>query len=165
MADFIIHVENDHMDEIIAECHRRALAALQLCGAQCERNAKINLEKDPRRVDTGLLRNSITYGMANGETAIKSYKSNTTHGNTDSTTRRGIAGTPVKNPGSGSYAGTLPDVDGSDQAVYVGTNVEYGIYVHEGTQRMAPNRFLRNAMGEHIPEYKAIIEKVLKGGQ
>lgn len=28
----------------------------------------------------------------------------------------------------------------------IGTNVEYGIYVHEGTTKMAPNRYLTNAL-------------------
>lgn len=156
MAEFTIHVENDHMDEIIAECNRRAKAALQLCGAQCERNAKINLEHSPRRIDTGLLRNSITYAMAGGSANIASYSG-------DNPSRYRMDDTIP----SGSYSGEMPvavtDTGTTDQAVYVGTNVEYAPYVHEGTQRMAPNRFLRNAMSEHIPEYKAIIEKVLKG--
>lgn len=34
----------------------------------------------------------------------------------------------------------------SEGVVYVGTNVEYALYVHEGTSRMEPNRFLTNAV-------------------
>lgn len=33
-----------------------------------------------------------------------------------------------------------------ESCVYVGTNVNYAIYVHEGTVNMAPNRFLKNAV-------------------
>ena len=49
-------------------------------------------------------------------------------------------------------------------AAYVGTNVEYAIYVHEGTSRMAPNRFLKNAVERNKAEYKAIAEAELKKG-
>lgn len=49
-------------------------------------------------------------------------------------------------------------------STYVGTNVEYAIYVHEGTRKMAPNRFLKNAVVKNKDEYKAIAEKHLKDG-
>lgn len=167
MAEFSIVVENDNTKTVIEELHRRALIGLELCGQQAERNAKLNLESDPRRVDTGLLRNSITHAMAKGAPAISSYKNNAVHGSTDSTVRRGIAGTPVKKTVTGTYSGELPsvvsDAGYTNEAVYIGTNVEYAIYVHEGTQRMTPNRFLRDAMSEHVEEYKKILEQTLKG--
>ena len=53
-------------------------------------------------------------------------------------------------------------VDMSEDCVYVGTNVEYGIYVHEGTVRMTPNRFLRNAVEKNEGAIKEYIEKELK---
>lgn len=53
-------------------------------------------------------------------------------------------------------------VDESDPAAYIGTNVEYGIYVHEGTVRMAPNRFLRNAVERNAEQVKKYIEDGLK---
>ena len=53
----------------------------------------------------------------------------------------------------------------SEEAVYVGTNVEYGIYVHEGTVRMAPNRFLKNAVERNADQIKEYIEDALKNGQ
>lgn len=46
----------------------------------------------------------------------------------------------------------------SENAVYIGTNVEYAPYVHEGTYKMAPNRFLRNAVERNADEYKKIIK-------
>lgn len=49
-------------------------------------------------------------------------------------------------------------------STYVGTNVEYAIYVHEGTRKMAPNAFLRNAVMKNRDEYKAIAESYLKNG-
>lgn len=38
------------------------------------------------------------------------------------------------------------EVSESENAVYVGTNVEYALYVHEGTSKMEANRFLTNAV-------------------
>ena len=55
------------------------------------------------------------------------------------------------------------EVEGGDTVV-VGTNVEYAIYVHEGTRYMAANRFLRNGVINNMDEYKEILEKCLKGG-
>lgn len=51
----------------------------------------------------------------------------------------------------------------NEEAVYIGTDVEYATYVHEGTSRMAPNRFLRDAAKDHTEEYKKIAEQYLKG--
>lgn len=52
----------------------------------------------------------------------------------------------------------------SGDATYVGTNVEYAIYVHEGTRKMDPNPFLKNAVVKNKEEYKAIAEQHLKSG-
>lgn len=108
-ADFI-----DHSEETKKQKDEAVKKALVQIGLLMERNAKLHIEDEPRRVDTGRLRNSI---------------SNTT--------------------------------DGSS-VVVVGTNVEYAPYVHEGTYRMEPNPFLRNAILEHIDEYKSIFEDALK---
>lgn len=104
----------DHSQELIKEKNEAVKKALVEIGLLMERNAKLHIEDEPRRVDTGRLRNSI---------------SNATDG----------------------YS-----------AVVVGTNVEYAPYVHEGTYRMEPNPFLRNAVSEHIDEYKSIFEDALK---
>lgn len=53
------------------------------------------------------------------------------------------------------------EVENNDTVV-VGTNVEYALYVHEGTRRMAANRFLRNGITNNIDEYKEILEKCLR---
>lgn len=52
------------------------------------------------------------------------------------------------------------NVDGD--TVRVGTNVEYAIYVHEGTRRMTPNRFLRNAVERNEDQIASIIERTIK---
>lgn len=50
-----------------------------------------------------------------------------------------------------------------DKSVAVGTNVEYGPYVHQGTSRMAARPFLTAPIQEHFDEYKGIIKKELGG--
>lgn len=45
---------------------------------------------------------------------------------------------------------------------YIGTNVDYGIYVHEGTQKMLANRFLRNAVEKHAEQYRQIAQDQMK---
>jgi len=53
-------------------------------------------------------------------------------------------------------------------SVYIGTNVEYAIYVHEGHKtpsggHVAPRRFLRDAAVNHTEEYTHIAEAAIKG--
>lgn len=79
-------------------------------------------------------------------------------------------------------------VEMSENAVYVGTNLEYAIYNEMGTgiyisggrqspwsyqdkkgnwhrtRGMKPIHFLKNGVSDHIEEYKKIIEQILKGG-
>lgn len=49
-----------------------------------------------------------------------------------------------------------------ENTLYVGTNVDYAIYVHEGTRRMIPNRFLRNAFVRNEDQIVKIIKDELK---
>ena len=123
------------------EMNDKVLAVLESFGLHLEGEAKDELENDPRRIDTGNLRNSITHA-----------------------------------------------VDEGDKAVLVGTNVEYGIYVHEGTgiyavngdgrqdpwgymgkdgkwhvtHGMKPNRFLKNAVERNKEQIKQYVETELK---
>lgn len=53
-------------------------------------------------------------------------------------------------------------VDVGEKTLYVGTNVEYAPYVHEGTRRMEPNRFLKNAFDENEDQVKDYIINELK---
>lgn len=62
-------------------------------------------------VDTGLLRNSITFALSGEEPDIKSYKAD----------KAKNEGGEVK---SGSYSGAMPK-EKSGLAVYIGTNVKY----------------------------------------
>lgn len=50
---------------------------------------------------------------------------------------------------------------GASPAVYIGTNVEYGKYVEEGTSKHDAQPFLRPAATEHGSVYKAIMQESL----
>lgn len=49
-----------------------------------------------------------------------------------------------------------------DDAVEIGTAVEYGKYVEFGTSKMQANPFLRSAANEHMPEYRAVVKEHLR---
>lgn len=55
-------------------------------------------------------------------------------------------------------------VEGSEDAVYVGTNVEYAPYVEMGTSRTAAQPFLRPAATEHGSTYRSILKRNLESG-
>lgn len=112
MASVDIKDNTQYFKDAMTDAVGRALEAV---GIQAEGYAKLELENDPRRIDTGNLRNSITHVVDDGE-----------------------------------------------DAVYIGTNVEYGIYVHEGTVKMKANRFLKNAVESNASEYAEIIKSYMK---
>jgi len=54
-------------------------------------------------------------------------------------------------------------VSPSEEAVYIGTNVEYAAYVELGTQKARAYPYLKPAVTKHVPELKALAEDALKG--
>lgn len=144
---FDFQMRNDRTKEVKEQVEDRALVALDAVGMQASSLAKMELQKSPMRVDTGLLRNSITHAVSGKPAAIGSYS----------------ADTPKKGrENSGSYAGSAPAPSTPQQPfVLVGTNVEYALYVHEGTRNMAPNRFIANALRNNTGELEKIIKTVL----
>jgi phage gpG-like protein len=105
-------------------------------------------------VDTGLLRNSITFALGGEEPQITTYRSNDTDKNGKKIERK-----------EGSYSEKAPGDDENQITVYVGTNVEYAPYQELG----APNRnlearpFLRPAMENFTSEIEQIIEQCFTG--
>jgi len=132
---------DDHTDDYMRDVDKALEEALEAIGIHLEGEAKVELSNSPKRIDTGLLRNSITYAL-DGEAPDRSSYSADTGGE------------------MGSYSGTAP-VDPQGRSVIVGTNVEYGIYVHEGTSRMAPNRFLKNALERNQDQISEYIKKAM----
>lgn len=55
-------------------------------------------------------------------------------------------------------------VESAEDAVYVGTNVEYAAYVELGTSRTQAQPYLRPAATEHGSTYRSIIERNLRNG-
>lgn len=65
-----IQVEiQDNAESFKREFEEKLKTALEAVGLQAEGNAKLEIENMPRRVDTGLLRNSITHTVK-GRTVI-----------------------------------------------------------------------------------------------
>lgn len=56
------------------------------------------------------------------------------------------------------------EVDFDDDAVYIGTNVEYAPYVELGTSRQKAQPFLRPAASEHGAQYRQVLKKALGSG-
>ena len=53
-------------------------------------------------------------------------------------------------------------VESGEKSVYIGTNVEYAPYVEFGTRRQDPQPYLKPAVMNHVNEYKAILDQVMK---
>ena len=108
----------DNSEQVKRELEEKMKAALTAIGMHLEGEAKEELENSPRRVDTGLLRNSITWALSGEAPAISSY-----HGDNSSKYSE-VDAVPI-----GYYSGTAPDDPKETPAVYIGSNVEYACYV------------------------------------
>ena len=53
-------------------------------------------------------------------------------------------------------------IDTEANAVFIGTNVEYGPYVELGTSRRHPHPYLKPAAADHADEYRAILKGCLE---
>lgn len=53
-------------------------------------------------------------------------------------------------------------IDTEENAVYIGTNVEYGPHVELGTSRRHPHPYLKPAAADHADEYRAILKGCLE---
>ena len=134
----------DNTDEVLAALERAKKRGLEAIGLTAEGHAKKKITQ-AGAVDTGRLRNSITYALAGEETHIKSYKAD--KGGKDRETY--------------TYDGTADGKKGS--GVYIGTNVEYAPGIELGTHRSAGAvHFLKDAVANHTDEYKKLMEDSMK---
>ncbi|MBO4914588.1 MAG: hypothetical protein J5449_05215 [Oscillospiraceae bacterium] len=74
----------DHSAECIDAKNAAVRRFLEEAGLHLEGEAKEALEMSPRRVDTGLLRNSITHALDGEGAAAKEYQSGADHASTES---------------------------------------------------------------------------------
>lgn len=151
-----IQSNSDEFKKLVEEA---AETALDAAGMQAATLAARQLQKNPSRIDTGLLRNSITWAVGGKPAAISSYSADR-----PSKYNENDVWSILQAARTGSYSGTAPADTNKTRSVYVGTNVEYAIYVHEGTKRMTPNRFLKDAISNNRQELSEIIEKTLQNG-
>lgn len=65
---------------------------------------------------------------------------------------------------TGNLRGSITyGVDTADNAVYIGTDVEYAPYVELGTSRQKAQPFLRPAASEHGAQYRRVLKNALGG--
>ena len=74
--------------------------------------------------------------------------------------KNSIAWATASQGGGGTDAPSGGGTD--DRAVVIGTNVEYGEIVEEGTSKRKPAHMLRNALTDGADEYARIMEAALK---
>lgn len=110
---------------------------LRAIGMTAEGHAKDKIT-EAGAVDTGRLRNSITFAISGDPANISEYSGD--HGEE-----------------GGSYSGNAPEE--KDKAVYIGTNVEYAEGIETGSHRKAGAvHFLQDAATGHETEYKKLME-------
>ena len=131
-----------HKDDIEEAMNSAMAKALEEIGMIAERYAK---ELCP--VNTGNLRNSITYALGGQSANAGKYQNN-------------------EGAETGQYQGSAPGDKTGQKTLYVGTNVHYAPYVELGhhTQKgifVEPKSFLRPAMEGHTDEYMEIVEDQL----
>lgn len=134
----------DNTEEVLRAMEAAIRRGNEAIGLAAEGHAKKKITQ-AGAVDTGRLRNSITYALAGEETHIKSYKAN--KGGKERETY--------------TYDGTADGKKGS--GVYIGTNVEYAPGIELGTHRSAGAvHFLQDAATNHTDEYKRLMEDSMK---
>ena len=134
----------DNTEEVLKAMKAAIRRGNEAIGLAAERHATKKIT-EAKAVDTGRLRNSITYALAGEETHVKSYKAN--KGGKERETY--------------TYDGTAEGKKGS--GVYIGTNVEYAPGIELGTHRSAGAvHFLQDAAANHSDEYKKLMEDSMK---
>ena len=128
----------DNSEQVLRAFDAAMERALETIGMVAETHAKEAITRQGA-VDTGRLRNSITYAVKKREGEAISYRDD------EGNTYRDRIGSGVE-----------------DNEVYIGTNVEYAPYVEMGTSRMPSRPFLKPAATEHGDEYKQIIKESMK---
>lgn len=141
MAKEAISVKLESNKDLVLKATQEQIeAALEAIGIQAEGYAKLLC-----RVDTGLLRNSITHAVFNQGAAIQKYEADKA---------KGKSGKKL----SGTYKGKA---DSEKNTVFVGTNVEYAPYIEMGTKRIASKPFIKPAMADHVDEYLKLAEEII----
>lgn len=126
----------DNTKAVLSALEKAKRNGLKAIGITAEAHAKKNTP-----VDTGRLRNSITFAVSGESANISAYSGD-----------NGEEG--------GSYSGAAPN--DKDMSVYIGTNVEYAQFVELGSRGRQGVHFLQKAATEHKDEYKKLLEDAMK---
>lgn len=126
----------DNSDEVLRDLEIAIKRGAVAIGMRAETHVK---EKTP--VDTGRLRNSMTYALSGEGAHITSYSGD--HGE----------------PG-GTYTGTLPAE--KNIAVYVGTNVKYAAANEFGENNHRAVHMIQRGVTEHKDEYQQLLKDSMK---
>lgn len=131
----------DNTDEVLSALEKAKIRGLTAIGMTAEGHAKKKITQ-AKAVDTGRLRNSITFAVSGESANISSYSGD--HGEE-----------------GGTYSGTAPNDE--EKSVYIGTGVEYAIGIETGSHRKAGGvHFLQDAATGHTDEYKRLMEDSMK---
>ena len=131
----------DNTDEVLSALEKAKIRGLTAIGMTAEGHAKKKITQ-AKAVDTGRLRNSITFAVSGESANISSYSGD--HGEE-----------------GGTYSGTAPN--DKEKAVYIGTGVKYAIGIETGSHRKAGGvHFLQDAASNHSDEYKRLMEDSMK---
>lgn len=129
-----------YAEDVLETLGERVEVALEQCGIRAE-----ELAVGMCPVDTGLLRNSITYALDGQSPKKRAYKAD-------------------RGEKSGSYGGQMPKESGDVRSVCIGTNVEYAPFVETGSSGRKPQPFLKPAIQDHQSDYAEIIRSNIAGG-
>ena len=132
----------DNSSQVLEAFKKQVENGLAAIGLKAEKHAKANAP-----VDTGRLRNSITFATAKTHDAgSSSYKGIEGKGGTANPADWALRGSPEQH------------------SVYIGTNVEYAPEIEEQDMyhRSGRAHFLRDAASTHSDEYKSTMETALK---
>ena len=131
----------DNTNEVLSALEKAKKRGLTAIGMTAEGHAKKKITQ-AKAVDTGRLRNSITFAVSGESANISSYSGD--HGEE-----------------GGSYSGTAPN--DKEKAVYIGTGVSYAVGIETGSHRKAGGvHFLQDAATGHTDEYKRLMEDSMK---
>lgn len=131
----------DNTQEVLSALEKAKIRGLTAIGMTAEGHAKKKITQ-AKAVDTGRLRNSITFAVSGESANISSYSGD--HGEE-----------------GGTYSGTAPN--DKEKAVYIGTGVKYAAGIETGSHRKAGGvHFLQDAAANHSDEYKKLMEDSMK---
>ena len=161
----------DNSDEAISEMNEAVRAALEAIGQQAVTHARQNVEA-AGRVKTGAagLMGSISHEVVGSEEAVyigtnleyAAYHELGTGKFADNGGRPGWWVYVPGSPGGGKNSGKIYSYEEAKRIMAILQS--QGIDAHM-TEGIRPIHFLRNAVQDHIDEYKAISEQVIKSHQ